>query len=252
MVNLVFTQRLMRAMHPRIGWNKIYSILSVPVPLLVIISVVITVVTTSSISFFTLDKNTLRIEHNIVIAVLTTYCFFACLPMLSIAIMLIIPRRTTLDKFGTGSLRTKIILLFISSATLTLGIGWRAGTEWVPSVSTLERPWYFSKACFYLFNFTVECITLFLYLAFRADKRMYIPAGANAPGTYSGAMDKEEYRQWPDSLYLPRLDLENTDDDDKDKEKENDGPKFDGIDGADDARSMSEKSYRSRASEDMV
>ena len=79
-----------------------------------------------------------------------------------------------------------------------------------------DPAWYQSKACFYIFNFTVEiigmylayCSTLtrdqtemliqdlviFLYIVVRVDKRFWVPNGSHGAGDYSredGAQEKE-------------------------------------------------------------
>jgi hypothetical protein len=45
-------------------------------------------------------------------------------------------------------------------------------------------PAYYSRACFYVFNFVVEIIAVYLYAFLRVDLRFHIPDGARGPGSY--------------------------------------------------------------------
>ena len=48
-----------------------------------------------------------------------------------------------------------------------------------------DPAWYQSKACFYVFNFVVEIIVIFLYVAVRVDQRFWVPNNSHAAGDYS-------------------------------------------------------------------
>lgn len=107
-----------------------------------------------------------------------------------------------LEKFGHGRFRTKIIILVFSSVLLSLGAFFRAGINFVPR--PINNPaWYHSKACFYIFNFTIEWIVVALYAALRVDKRFIIPNGAHGPGAYSGKVtDETEEETRPDAFRI--------------------------------------------------
>lgn len=171
------------------------------------VSSVIMVIVAVLQGFYTLDDNIRRIDRDIQLYVITAFTALAFVPILVMAILLILPRKTYIDKFGAGRFRTKIFLLLTSSTLLTLGAGFRCGSDWLTPVSILApRPWYFSDACFYIFTFGLEACSLILYLIARVDKRFYIPDGASGPGSYNtenyayqdGARDTTE---WPESLY---------------------------------------------------
>ena len=116
--------------------------------------------------------------------------------------MILIPRRTYIDKFGAGRFRTKIIVLLFSSALLALGAGFRCGTAWLTPLPLDAAPaWYYSKACFYIFNFSIEITVAFLYVLVRVDRRFYVPDAAEGPGTYSGDVVSEKPVQWPRDNY---------------------------------------------------
>ena len=101
----------------------------------------------------------------------------------------------TTDKFGDGSMRAKVAIVLVSSALLCLGASFRAGTTLRRPVPVLvsenpstpaPEPWYLSKACFYVFNFTIEIGVCLFWLVVRIDKRFYIPDGAKGPFSYAG------------------------------------------------------------------
>ncbi|KAK3060612.1 hypothetical protein LTS18_008151 [Coniosporium uncinatum] len=50
---------------------------------------------------------------------------------------------------------------------------------------TQPLPAYLSKGPFYVFNFTVEVLTVYLYAYVRVDRRFHIPNGAKGPGSYT-------------------------------------------------------------------
>jgi hypothetical protein len=97
----------------------------------------------------------------------------------------VIRDRPPIEKFGHGRFRTKIFILLFSSVLLTLGAAFRAGVNYVPRPSN-DPAWYDSKACFYLFNFTIEITIVALYAIVRIDKRFHIPDGSHGPGDYAG------------------------------------------------------------------
>jgi len=51
--------------------------------------------------------------------------------------------------------------------------------------------WYHSKACFYLFNFTIEWVVVALYAIIRVDKRFIVPNKSKGPGDYSRKVENE-------------------------------------------------------------
>jgi hypothetical protein len=113
----------------------------------------------------------------------TYFAVAAFLPIPLLLLRVIIPDGPPIEKFGHGRFRTKILILAFSSALLTLGAAFRAGINYVPRPSA-HPAWYTSKACFYIFNFTIEIIIVGLYAIIRVDKRFHIPDGSHGPGDY--------------------------------------------------------------------
>lgn len=139
-------------------------------------------------SNYTRDEAILKKNRNMLLAGTTAYMFSAFLPTICLAVMFAIPRRTErpVERFGTiGGFKSKVLILLASSLVLTLGAGFRMGTNWLPPVPLNQpQPWYFSKACFYLFDLSDDLVALAAYLALRVDLRFYVNDGAKGPGDF--------------------------------------------------------------------
>jgi len=138
-------------------------------------------------TFFTRDQHILQIDRHVSLFGATYFAVAAFVPIPLLVLRVVIPIRST-EKFGQGKTQTKIAILLFSSALLTLGAAFRAGIAYIPR--PINNPaWYHSKACFYIFNFTIEWIVVALYAIVRVDRRFIIPNGAHGPGSYSGQVD---------------------------------------------------------------
>ena len=182
-INTVFAQRILRAMHPKFEWNRIVKAIFTCLYVLIVISLVMLITVTVD-SFFTLNTNVRRIDRDIQLYGQMYYAFLSFLPIPMVLISLAFPRKTQTDKFGSGRHRQKIWILLIASALLCLGAAFRTGTNYITPRPRASPAWYHSKACFYIFNFTVEIIVIYLYLLLRVDKRFHVPDGARGPGSY--------------------------------------------------------------------
>jgi hypothetical protein len=192
-INLIFAQRIVRASHPHWAWAKWLS-LAFKLYYVSIVLMLIALVTCTVQSFYTLDHNIRRIDRDVQLVGGTYFSVAAFLPIPLLFLRVIIPDRPPIEKFGHGRFRTKILILAFSSALLTLGAAFRAGINYVPRPSA-HPAWYHSKACFYIFNFTIEIIIVGLYAIIRVDKRFHIPDGSHGPGDYIGISKKEAERR---------------------------------------------------------
>jgi hypothetical protein len=190
MINWFFTQRVVRAQHTKLGWSLPYRIFHRGALALLVISLLMIVVT-SIWQFFTLNTNALRIFRDLQLAGQTYFTAFAFAPIVFVLISLVIPRHE-IDKFGAGRLRVNITILVLSAAILSVGQIFRCVTTWLPPVPLRnargqfqDPPWYFSKACFYGFNFVTEIIVIIMYAVVRVDLRFHVPNGAKRAGDYS-------------------------------------------------------------------
>jgi hypothetical protein len=191
-INLIFAQRIVRAAHPNFGWHKAFSKGFIAIYVLIVL-ILIMLITVTVQSFYTLNTNTRRIDRDIQLAGQTFYMVVAFLPFPMVILGLIVPRKTRVEKFGTGRWRSKVKILLASTFLLCLGAAFRTGTNFRTPRPRADPAWYQSKACFYIFNLGVEIIVIYLYIIVRVDRRFHVPNGSNQAGDYSGRniADKE-------------------------------------------------------------
>ncbi|KAF3003641.1 hypothetical protein E8E13_007921 [Curvularia kusanoi] len=97
------------------------------------------------------------------------------------------------DRFGIGRMRTKVIVLLVSTTLLSIGAWYRCGSTWAPPVPRSQPlPSYLGKGAFYIFNFFVEIQTVLMYAILRVDLRYYIPNGARGVGSYSSSQQLDD------------------------------------------------------------
>lgn len=190
-INLSFAQRILRGLHPHLGWNKWLS-KAFLVMYLLIIPLLAMVVTATTQSFFTTDKNIARMDVDMQRGASSYFLLVALLPLIITTFALLYPQTTEPDHFGKRSFLHKSVVVMIASALLALGAGFRTGTsfysfkpEWAAN-----PPWWMAKWCFYVFNFTVELIVVWMYLALRIDLIFHIPDGSHGPGSYSAGQNE--------------------------------------------------------------
>lgn len=196
-VNLLFAQRLFRAQHPRVGWSRIVSYSFRALYYIVVITIIM-LITVVVQSLFTLNTNTHRIDRDIQLTGLTIFTVISFLPILITVAILLIPRQNGRrpDKFGHGRWREKIVVLLTASFLICWGVCYKCGTLWMKPVPRTEpMPRYFNRAAFYIANFTVEIIVVFLYAIVRVDLRFWVPNGASKRRHYripEGEKEREE------------------------------------------------------------
>ena len=183
-INLIFAMRLVRSTHSSVGWHPAFGI--VFKILYVLIGLALIAVITSTVqSFYTLDPNTRAIDRSFQQFGATFLAVVAMLPLPITMLTLLIPY-SPLDRFGIGRLRTKVIVLLISTTLLSIGAWFRCGVAFqIPVPRTAPMPGYLAKAPFYLLNFLVELQTVLMYAILRVDLRWHIPNGAKGPGSYA-------------------------------------------------------------------
>ena len=196
--NLFFSQRVVRAQHPHFGWTKPASVV-LPILFVIIVGTILTLIATVILEFYSLKPSVHAAVRDIQLYAETLYAIVAFMPIPIVLASTLarqhpkIKNTQTVDKFGAGRMKTKIIIILVSSFFLTLGASFRAATVWITPFPIFNSagypnlpPWYYSKACFYLFNFTIEwCVTI-SWLFLRIDKRFIIPNGAKGPFSYGG------------------------------------------------------------------
>jgi hypothetical protein len=196
-LNLIFAQRLLRAMHPRVGWHPIASRLFVTYYVLVGLSLV-SVITCFIQSLYTLDPYTRQVDHAMTLYGGTFFLVAAFFPIPFVGVNYIAfaakekegqgrvqvqdtektvderapPRRPRM----AGSVVRGSIVLVVGALLLTLGAGFRTGVAYSPARPATDPAWYDSKACFYLFNFATELAVVYLYAVVRVDRTFFLPA----------------------------------------------------------------------------
>lgn len=199
-VNLLFAQRIVRACHPNAGWHPLFHWTFVAIYVLIVLTLC-SLVSSVIDSFFSLNTNAKRIDRDILLYGQTFYCVIAFLPVPLVLGGLVIPRKTRLEKFGHGRFRLKIAFLLGTTFLLSLGACFRTGANFAGGNRPGNDPaGYQSKACFYIFNFTIEIIVILFYVVIRVDKRFYVPDHSKKPGDYSRGPDfytkkKQEQRE---------------------------------------------------------
>ncbi|CAI6276990.1 unnamed protein product [Periconia digitata] len=185
-VNLLWAQRILRSTHPHLGWHPALSLAFKSLYALIIITLIILITATVQ-SFYTLRPYTRSIDRSLQLYGSTCFAIISFLPIPILAVSWLLPRKQpTIEKFGHGRHSTKVGTLLVGTTLLCIGAAYRAGTSWkTPVPMSQPLPSYFHKACFYVFNFVVEILVVYLYAAMRADLRFWIPNGAKGPGSYT-------------------------------------------------------------------
>jgi hypothetical protein len=192
-VNLIWAQRILRAYHPKVGWhrgckiayNTLYALVA-----LTLLTVIVAVVQ----NFYTLSTYTRHIDRALQLYGQTFLATVSSMPLVVIVIAHSLPRRNRLEKFGAGKMSMKVGILSTGTSLVAIGAWYRCGTTFMPPVPHSEPlPPYLSKGAFYVFNFGVDILTLYIYALMRVDLRFHIPDGAHGPGSYmKDKMDQEE------------------------------------------------------------
>lgn len=183
-VNLIFAQRIVRACHPNSGWHPVFSWFFRAIYILIVVTLIM-LITAVVQQYYTLNANTRRIDRDIQLYGSTFYAFVSFLPIPLVFFGLVIPRKTRVEKFGSGRFRTKIHILLLATFLLCLGAAFRCGTNYKSPRPRGNPAWYQNKGCFYFFNFTVEALVIFLYLLVRVDTRFWVPNNSHKAGDYS-------------------------------------------------------------------
>ncbi|KAF2873452.1 hypothetical protein BDV95DRAFT_343859 [Massariosphaeria phaeospora] len=183
-INLLWSQRIVRSLHPRFGWHPAFSTAFKVVYVLIGLTLAI-IITATVQSFYTLRPSTRTTDRDLQLYGTTFLTIISFLPIPMTLLAFAVPRGSDPDNFGQGQLRTKVAILMTGATLLCLGAAFRCGTAWLKPVHMSQPlPAYYSKACFYVFNFLVEILVVYFYAIMRVDLRFHIPNGAKGPGSY--------------------------------------------------------------------
>ncbi|MCJ1479679.1 hypothetical protein MMC13_008365 [Lambiella insularis] len=190
-INLVFAQRILRATHPKHGWHPLVDLSFTLLYALIVASLII-LISFTVLTFYTLDPYKRQVARDLQLYGGTLFAVVAFLPIPMVLLGIILPRKSRVEKFGSGRFRTKVSILLTAAFLLSLGAWFRISTSYLTPRPGNNPAWYQSKACFYVFDFGVEIVVILLYVLVRVDRRFYIPNGSKGPGDYLGLGLKAE------------------------------------------------------------
>ncbi|KAH6719932.1 hypothetical protein BKA61DRAFT_707920 [Leptodontidium sp. MPI-SDFR-AT-0119] len=181
-VNAIFTQRIIRALHPNFGWslvlNVFFFIAVYSVPFIIAYNIVFTV-----IAFYTLNPHIEAIVRGFLLFGLCYTLSLSLLPILCILPRTFVPHIVPIERFGTGIFRSKIGILLFSTVLLLAGAVVRLASHVMQH--TTENPGVIeSKQVFYIVGFAFEITVVVL--------RFWVPDGAKGPGDYGDLQVNEE------------------------------------------------------------
>ncbi|KAJ5097940.1 Protein of unknown function DUF3112 [Penicillium argentinense] len=203
-LNLLYSQRMLRAALPRIGWSRAVSYAFKVFYVLVVLTIIM-VITCVIQSMYTLNTNTLRIDRDIQLYGATYFAIVAFLPLPITLLVLFFARGRDFEHPGSGTWAAKGCIVIFAAVLLCLGASFRAGTTWMPPRPATNPPWYDHKACFYVFNFGIDLSVVALFLIARVDRRFWVPNGSSAVRHYRGA---ETEQKEPSSTQADERDIE--------------------------------------------
>jgi hypothetical protein len=186
-INIIFTLRIIRAQHPRFGWNIWVKRLAYAYMISIGANLVMLIETIPH-GIYTTNPHTKSILTKVqrTGGVYNTAAAFLPIPILLVSWALSKYSGRTPENFGVGrhnDFTQKIIIILAGAAAVTLSVAFRVGTNFLPR--PMNNPaWYHGKAAFYVFTFVVEVILTYSYLLLRVDLRFWIPNGAKAAGDY--------------------------------------------------------------------
>lgn len=183
--------RLVRSLHPRLGWHPAFGIIFKLLCVLTGATIIMVIAGTVQ-SFFTLDRAIKATDRSLQLYGSTFLAIIATLPLPIVILSLVIPFSPP-DRFGVGRLRTKVVVLLVSTTLLSIGAWYRCGSTWAPLILRSQPlPAYLGKGPFYIFNFFVEIQTVLMYAILRVDLRYHIPDGAKGIGSYSSSQQLDD------------------------------------------------------------
>ncbi|CAI7569091.1 unnamed protein product [Penicillium pancosmium] len=188
-LNLLYSQRMLRAALPGIGWSRPVSYAFKALYVLVVVSIIM-VITCVVQSQYTLNANTLRIDRDIQLYGVTYFAIISFLPIPITLLVLLFSHGEAIEHPGSGKWSTKAAIVLSAAVLLCLGASFRAGTSWMPPRPLSNPPWYDHKACFYVFDFGIDISVVALFLIARVDRRFWVPNGSSAVRHYRGTADE--------------------------------------------------------------
>ncbi|CAG8179252.1 unnamed protein product [Penicillium olsonii] len=192
-LNLLYAQRMFRAVYPVLGWTRAVSWAFKALYTLVVITIIM-VITCVVQSMYNLNTNTLRIDRDIQLYGQTYFAIISFLPIPLLLVVLLSPNRKQIEQFGSGTWIAKVLIVALVALLLCLGASFRAATSWMPPRPFTDPAWYHSKACFYVFDFGIDILVVAIFFVARVDQRFWVPNGSSQVRHYRGPADEKSTR----------------------------------------------------------
>lgn len=180
-VNLLFAQRILRGLHPHLGWHKALSTTFRLLYLLILLMLAMVVTATVQV-FFTTDRNIAKMDLDMQRAAGTYFMVFSFLPVPIVIFALAYPKENQPDHFGRGLFWHKAVVVLAAAVLLCLGAAFRTGTSFI---TYKADHWFNAKWAFYFFNFTLELTVVVMCVVLRIDLLFHVPDGSKGPYSYS-------------------------------------------------------------------
>lgn len=204
-VNLVLALRIVRARQPDLGWNQGVRILARALYILVALSLAL-LITFVVLSFYTLDESLKSACRYVQLACLTYLCVFTVVPFGILGLTYAMKPASNAQTFGSGKMRTKGLIILISTCLCVLNSGFKTGANWQTPRPANDPAWYDSKAAFYIFLFVIEIIVLYFFIAMRIDRRFFVPNGSSKRKSFEAPVEEEKLEfQQPVGQHEERL-----------------------------------------------
>lgn len=183
-VVLVLATRLLRATHPRLGWNPTVHNTATALYIGLLISILLTIAF-SLTNLYTLDSELKLVALWIQRASLLYMLLFNLVSTSILLISAISPQAPDAENFGSGTLKSKLVIAGIANFFCLFIVGFRCGVSWSAERPASNPAWYDSKAAFYVIELGFEIMVIYLLIFVRFDRRFWVPNGSKGPGDYS-------------------------------------------------------------------
>jgi hypothetical protein len=193
-LNLLYAQRMFRAVYPVVGWSRPVSWAFKALYGLVVVTIVMVIICVVQ-SMYTLNTNTLRIDRDIQLYGQTYFAIISFLPFPILLAVILSPNRKRIEQFGSWSWVAKVFIVGLVGSLLCLGASFRAATSWMHPRPFTNPAWYHSKACFYVFDFGIDILVVALFFVARVDQRFWVPDGSSKLRHYNGSEKGEKDSQ---------------------------------------------------------
>ncbi|KAI5202624.1 hypothetical protein E4T39_04590 [Aureobasidium subglaciale] len=189
-VVLVLASRVLRAEQPRLGWNPVLrkavkiSYIGIIVCVVLLLSFII-----ASVETLNQDVRTaaLWVQRGANLYLLLLNCIAPIFLILSC----ILPASPDTEHFGSGSMKTKKVILGTATFFCLFISAFRCGTIWAAPRPASDPAWYDHRACFYIILLGFEVCVIYLFIFTRFDQKFWVPNGSNGAGDYSRKNDEE-------------------------------------------------------------